>query len=100
MSTTKLLVALHFLLGNPMYVHADEATFKLCMARAEAIESTAEVRDSGVSQNQYEVRYAKMAGRPLTAAENEVVILAYAAPNYSPSQLYRLAVSGCQKFMP
>lgn len=79
-------------------VYADEATFNLCMARANAIRTTAEVRDKGVSQHEYEVRYVQMAGRPLTAAENEVVILAYGASDYSPSQLYNIAVNGCQKF--
>jgi hypothetical protein len=80
--------------------HADEATFKLCTARAEAIESVAEVRDKGLSQHEYEVRYTKFLNRPLTALESEPIVLAYAAPNYSPTQLYRLAVNRCRKFSP
>lgn len=83
-----------------MRTHADEATFNLCMARAQAIQTTAQVRDSGVSEHDYEVRYSKLAGRPLNAAENEVVTVVYAASSYSPRQLYRLAASGCQKFLP
>lgn len=69
------------------------------MVRANAIRTTAEVSDNGVSRHEYEVGFAKMAGRTLNAAENEVVILAYGAPNYSPSDLYRIAVNGCQRFL-
>lgn len=67
------------------------------MARAQAIETTPQVRGSGVSQQEYEVRYSKMAGRPLSAAEKEVFILAYATQNHSSSQLYRVAIKGCAK---
>lgn len=97
-SATKFLVALHFLPGNPICVYADESALNLCMARADAIRTTAEVRDTGVSQQEYEVRYANMVGRPLNAVENEVVILAYATPNYSPSQLHRIAVVAARNF--
>lgn len=96
---TKTSILFFILLAAGHCAHADETMFNLCMARANAIRTTAEVRDSGVSQHEYEVRYAKMAGRPLTAAESEVVIAAYGAPIYSPSQLYRIAVSGCEKFL-
>ncbi|MGF6599690.1 hypothetical protein P3T23_004418 [Paraburkholderia sp. GAS448] len=94
------LASLCLLFGVTVCAHADEGTFNLCMARAQAIESVSEIRDKGISQHEYEIQYAKFLGRPLTAVENEVVLLAYAAPDYPPRKLYRLAASGCQKFLP
>ena len=69
------------------------------MARAQAIESTATVRDSGVSQRDYEIAYSQHVGRPLVTAEKEVIVLAYATPGYSPQQLLQIAINGCQRFL-
>lgn len=87
------------LLSITVSAHADEAMFNVCMARAKAIRTTAEIRDKGVPRHDYEVGYAEQWGQPPGAAENEVLTIVYATPNYSPAQLYRIAVNGCQRFL-
>lgn len=75
------------------------AEYDACMARAQAIQITAQVRDNGVSRHEYETGYAKQWGRPPNAAENEVLTIVYATPNYSPAQLYQITVAGCQRLV-
>ncbi|WP_316893436.1 hypothetical protein [Ralstonia mannitolilytica] len=70
----------------------------MCIERAEAIRITAKVRDSGVSQADYTAGFKKANGRDLSAYENEVVMIAFAANSISSDELHRMAVAACGKY--
>lgn len=94
-----IIFCLELILLAPLFsnfANAQSSIFRTCMERAEAIKTTAQLRDSGMNMAEYRKKFTELYGHPPGPAENDIIVPVFVgAKNYSPNKLYDIATRGC-----